>query len=1108
MRQKNADKKNQFPEFDSLDLSQIDNTILAFWKENEIFKKSVDQKDNNKPFVFYEGPPSANGMPGIHHVIGRTVKDIFCRYKTMQGFQVKRKGGWDTHGLPVELQVEKQLGITKEDIGTKISIEEYNEACRKTVLQFKNVWDDLTLKMGYWVDLDNPYITYDNNYIESVWWAISEIFKKDLIYKGYTIQPFSPAAGTGLSSHELNQPDTYQDVTDTTCVAQFKAIKNQHSAFIYDENKVEEFHFIAWTTTPWTLPSNTALALGKNIEYVLVKTFNPYTFLPINIILAKDLMSKWFKPENAALTIESYEAGAKNIPYKILNEYKGKQLADIAYEQLLPYYQPESGKAFITILGDFVTTADGTGIVHIAPSFGADDMKVAKASGVGSLTLVDKQGKFIDGVGEFSGRYVKDYKSEEAYVSVDVDIAIKLKTENKAFNVQKHVHSYPHCWRTDKPLLYYPLDSWFIKTTAVKEQLVANNLLINWKPEATGKGRFGYWLENIQDWNLSRSRFWGIPLPRWRTEDGEEIKCIGSVNDLNAEMQKANEVLGLNNQPLPDLHKPYIDRVILVSDSGKPMKREEDVIDVWFDSGAMPFAQQHYPFANTAEFNHNFPADFIAEGVDQTRGWFYTLHAIATMLFDKPAFKNVIANGLVQDKLGRKMSKRLGNAVDPFETLSQFGADATRWYIISNAQPWDNLKFNTEGIEEVKRKFFGTFYNTYSFFALYANIDNFIYKEKEIAITERPEIDQWILSCLNTLIKEVQEAFDDYEPTKAVRLIDDYLDEYLSNWYVRLCRRRFWKGEYSNDKISAYQTLYTNIEVILKLMAPVAPFYADFIFRAFNQVTLKEKAESVHLAQFPIVNDSLINKDLEERMEMARNITSMVLSIRAKEKLKVRQPLERILVPVESAAMQEKLEKVASYILSEVNVKQIEYVTDTASMVKKEIKPNFKTLGSKAGKHMKAISALIQSFTSADISMIEKNKYYDAQLDEDIIRLDLEDFLITAKDLEGWSVASQNGLTVALDTKLNDTLLLEGDAREFINRVQNLRKASEFDVVDKILVKIKPNLRFEKVLNLYKVYICNEILAEDIVFDDTITETEMIDINDNLLSVKIINKTK
>ena len=808
------------------------------------------------------------------------------------------------------------------------------------------------------------------------------------------------------------------------------------------------------------------------------------------------------------MTIESYEAGAKNIPYKILNEYKGKQLADIAYEQLLPYYQPESGKAFITILGDFVTTADGTGIVHIAPSFGADDMKVAKASGVGSLTLVDKQGKFIDGVGEFSGRYVKDYKSEEAYVSVDVDIAIKLKTENKAFNVQKHVHSYPHCWRTDKPLLYYPLDSWFIKTTAVKEQLVANNLLINWKPEATGKGRFGYWLENIQDWNLSRSRFWGIPLPIWRTEDGEEIKCIGSVNDLNAEMQKANEVLGLNNQPLPDLHKPYIDRVILVSDSGKPMKREEDVIDVWFDSGAMPFAQQHYPFANTAEFNHNFPADFIAEGVDQTRGWFYTLYAIATMLFDKPAFKNVIANGLVQDKLGRKMSKRLGNAVDPFETLSQFGADATRWYIISNAQPWDNLKFNTEGIEEVKRKFFGTFYNTYSFFALYANIDNFIYKEKEIAITERPEIDQWILSCLNTLIKEVQEAFDDYEPTKAVRLIDDYLDEYLSNWYVRLCRRRFWKGEYSNDKISAYQTLYTNIEVILKLMAPVAPFYADFIFRAFNQVTLKEKAESVHLAQFPIVNDSLINKDLEERMEMARNITSMVLSIRAKEKLKVRQPLERILVPVESAAMQEKLEKVASYILSEVNVKQIEYVTDTASMVKKEIKPNFKTLGSKAGKHMKAISALIQSFTSADISMIEKNKYYDAQLDEDIIRLDLEDFLITAKDLEGWSVASQNGLTVALDTKLNDTLLLEGDAREFINRVQNLRKASEFDVVDKILVKIKPNLRFEKVLNLYKVYICNEILAEDIVFDDTITETEMIDINDNLLSVKIINKTK
>ena len=884
MNQKNLDKKNHFPEYDGLELSAIDKQMLEFWKNEEIFKKSVNQKDSNKPFVFYEGPPSANGMPGIHHVIGRTVKDIFCRYKTMQGFQVKRKGGWDTHGLPVELKVEKELGITKEDIGTKISVEEYNAECRKTVLQFKNVWDDLTLKMGYWVDLDNPYITYDNDYIESVWWAISELNKKDLLYKGFTIQPFSPAAGTGLSTHELNQPGAYQDVTDTTCVAQFKIKKDEKSAFIF-ENGIEEAHFIAWTTTPWTLPSNTALAVGKKIDYVLVKTINPYTFLPVNLILAKPLLGKWFKAENENLDV--YEEGAKNIPWSILKEFKGEKLENVNYEQLLAYHQPEDGDAFRVILGDFVTTEDGTGIVHLAPSFGADDMRVAKIAGIGSLTLVDKQGKFVDGMEEFSGRYVKDYKDEPNYVSVDVDISIKLKTENKAFNVQKHVHSYPHCWRTDKPVLYYPLDSWFIKTTSVKEDLIANNNKINWKPESTGKGRFGNWLENLQDWNLSRSRFWGIPLPIWRTEDGEEIICIGSVEQLNAEMQKANEALGLNNEPLPDLHKPYIDRVVLVSPSGKPMTREEDVIDVWFDSGSMPFAQQHYPMENQDEFNSTFPADFIAEGVDQTRGWFFTLHAISTMLFNKPAYKNVIANGLVQDALGQKMSKRLGNAVDPFETLDAYGADATRWYIISNAQPWDNLKFNPAGIEEVKRKFFGTLYNTYSFFSLYANIDNFQYKEAEVAIEERPEIDQWIISTLNTLIIEVEEALDDYEPTKAARLIDNYVDEYLSNWYVRLCRRRFWKGEYSQDKISAYQTLYTNLEVISKLMASIAPFFGDFLFKSLNQATQKDQAESVHLSDFPKGNASLVNKDLEERMDMAKNITSMILSIRAKEKLKV-----------------------------------------------------------------------------------------------------------------------------------------------------------------------------------------------------------------------------
>ena len=1100
MKQKNTDKKNQFPVFESLDLTAIDNKMLEFWKAEDIFKKSVNQKDSKKPFVFYEGPPSANGLPGIHHVIGRTVKDIFCRYKTMQGFQVKRKGGWDTHGLPVELKVEKELEITKEDIGTKISIEDYNKACRKTVLEFKSIWDDLTIKMGYWLDLDEPYITYENNYIESVWWAISELYKKNLMYKGYTIQPFSPAAGTGLSTHELNQPGAYQDVTDTTCVAQFKIIKDEKSAVIF--NDVSEAYFIAWTTTPWTLPSNTSLAVGKNIDYVLIKTFNPYTFLSVNLIVAKKLVGKWFKAENENGDFETYDKKDKNIPWQIIKEFKGYELAGINYEQLLPYHQPEDGDAFRVIIGDFVTTEDGTGIVHLAPSFGADDMRVAKQNGIGSLTLVDKSGKFIDGMEEFSGRYVKDYKEEENYVSVDVDISIKLKTENKAFNVQKHKHNYPHCWRTDKPILYYPLDSWFIKSTAVKEEMIANNNKINWKPASTGTGRFGNWLDNILDWNLSRSRFWGIPLPIWKTEDGEEEICIGSVEELNSEMQKANKELGLNNEALPDLHKPYIDRVTLVSPSGKPMKREADVIDVWFDAGSMPFAQYHYPFENKEIFDTSFPADFIAEGVDQTRGWFYTLHAISTMLHGKSAYKNVIANGLVQDAQGRKMSKRLGNAVDPFKTLSKYGADATRWYIISNAQPWDNLKFDVAGIEEVKRKFFGTLYNTYSFFSLYANIDGFQYKEEDIAIEKRPEIDQWIISCLNTLVINVEKSLEDYEPTNATRFIDKYVDEILSNWYVRLCRRRFWKGEYSEDKISAYQTLYTNLEVLSKLIASVAPFFADFLFKSLNKATGKDHAESVHLSDFPKGNKALINKDLEERMDMARNITSMVLSIRAKEKLKVRQPLERILIPVDNDEMKEKIQKMESYILSEVNVKRMEYVSGTESIVKKGIKPNFKTLGRKVGRNMKAVQGIINAMTAEDISIIEKQKFYEMKLEDEIIRLEIEDFVITASDLEGWTVASNNGLTCALDTNLTNELLEEGDAREFINRVQNIRKASDFNVTDKILIKIQANAKFEKVLVSFKDYICNEVLANDIVISE-LKDAEEIDINGSVFGVEL-----
>jgi isoleucyl-tRNA synthetase len=1086
MKQKNAESGKVYPEYDGLNMPFIDSQILEFWKNQDIFGKSVKERPESKSFVFYEGPPSANGMPGIHHVMARTVKDLFCRYKTMQGYRVDRKGGWDTHGLPVELKVEQELGITKEDIGKKISVDEYNAKCRETVMQFKDVWDDLTVKMGYWVDLDNPYITFENEYIESVWWVLSQLFEKGLMYKGYTIQPYSPAAGTGLSSHELNQPGCYKDVTDTSAVAQFRVIKNEKSAFLFDSDD-EDVCFIAWTTTPWTLPSNTALAVGKDIQYVKIKTNNPYTQQPVSVILAEDLLEKWsLKPEDVAL------------------KAKGAQFDGIRYNQLLPYFQPENGDAFRVILGDFVTTSDGTGIVHIAPSFGADDKRVAEENGIGSLTLVDTQGKFVDGVGEFSGRYVKDYTDAPDYKSVDIDISIKLKQENKAFNVQKYKHNYPHCWRTDKPIIYYPLDSWFIKTTAVKEQLIANNHQINWKPKSTGEGRFGKWLEDLKDWNLSRSRYWGIPMPIWRTEDKQEQICIGSVAQLNAEMEKANKVLGLNNQPLKDLHRPYIDDVVLVSPSGKPMHRELDVIDVWFDSGSMPYAQWGYPHQHNS-LEGLFPADFIAEGVDQTRGWFFTLHAIATMLFDKPAFKNVIANGLVLDKNGQKMSKRLGNAIDPFNTLKEYGADATRWYMIANAPPWDNLKFDLAGVDEVRRKFFGTLYNTYSFFSLYANIDKFTYSEPEVPLENRQEIDRWILSVLNTLIIEVKNALDDYDPTRAARLIQTFLDDNLSNWYVRLNRRRFWKGEYTEDKITAYQTLYKCLETISLLSAPIAPFFSEFLFQNLNKTTGRINAESVHLALMPEPDMSAIDKNLEERMALSQTISSLVLSLRKNEKIKVRQPLSKILIPVLSKDEQEKIEKVESYILNEINVKEIEYVTDTSGIIKKKIKPNFKTLGPKYGKKMKEIGALVAAFTQDDIRMVEQQKQYEAEIDGEQVLMTLEDFEISSDDIPGWLVASENGTTVALDITITDELKAEGDAREFINKVQNLRKDNDFEVTDRILVRIQEDELFKPALIQFKSYICAEILANDIVEVSELPENaEAIEINETKLYVQIL----
>jgi isoleucyl-tRNA synthetase len=1104
--------KVKYNEYKHLNLTAIGKDIRKEWESKDIFQKSLENRKDNPRYIFYEGPPSANGMPGIHHVMARTIKDIFCRYKTLKGFYVKRKAGWDTHGLPIEIAVEKTLGITKEDIGKKISVKEYNDACRKEVMKYKDLWDELTLKIGYWVDLDDPYITFDNTYIESVWYLLSKLYEKGLLYKGYTIQPYSPAAGTGLSTHELNQPGCYRMVKDNTVVAQFKVIRNDKSEFLFKNTSGDVF-FIAWTTTPWTLPSNTALAVGKKIEYVKVKTYNPYTFQPVSVVLAKELLGNFFPEKNAGLKLDEYEAGQKNIPFEVTETYQGKDLEGIRYEQLLPYAQPDDGDAFRVVIGDFVTTEDGTGIVHIAPSFGADDFRVGKQNGIGSLTLVNKQGKFIDVMGEFAGRYVKpEYASDfdpKNPNNVDIDIIVKLKKENKAFKTEKYEHSYPHCWRTDKPILYYPLDSWFVKTTALKEKMIELNKTINWKPEATGTGRFGNWLENLVDWNLSRSRFWGTPLPIWVTNDRSEEICIGSVAQLKQEIDKSIEAGFMTKNPFADyqpgdnvkenyqkfdLHRPYVDDIFLVSPSGKKMFREPDLIDVWFDSGSMPFAQYHYPFENKETLNEYFPADFIAEGVDQTRGWFFTLHAIATMLFDSVSFKTVVSNGLVLDKNGNKMSKRLGNAVDPFETLEKYGPDATRWYMITNAQPWDNLKFDLEGITEVQRKFFGTLYNTYNFFALYANIDGFTFSEPEVPNEHRPEIDRWILSELNSLVKNVDDYFSDYEPTKAGRAISDFVDEHLSNWYVRLCRRRFWKGDYTEDKISAYQTLYTCLVTVAQLSAPIAPFFADRLFTDLNNITGKDKADSVHLTNFPACNNSLIDKDLEERMELAQKISSMTLSLRKRTNNRVRQPLNKLMIPVLDGHFKQQIEKVRSLILSEVNVKEIEYIDESAGILVKKIKPNFKTLGPRYGKLMKQIAAAVDAFTPNEITTIENSGKIELIVENQPVEILITDVEIITEDIPGWVVSNMGNLTVALDITITETLRQEGIARELVNRIQNLRKDKGFEVTDKIKLQIEKNSEINTPIENNFAYICSETLADSLDLVQVLDCEEKIEI--------------
>ncbi|TAE50732.1 MAG: isoleucine--tRNA ligase [Cytophagales bacterium] len=1121
-----------YPEYRGYDHNEVEKNILALWESNKTFQQSINEREGKQSFVFYEGPPSANGMPGIHHVMARTIKDLFCRYKTLQGFQVERKAGWDTHGLPVELQVEKELSITKDDIGKKISVEEYNQKCRETVMKFTDIWKNLTEKMGYWVDMDNPYITYENQYIESVWYLLGELHKKNLLYKGYTIQPYSPKAGTGLSSHELNQPGCYKNVTDTTVVAQFKAIQNKKSAFLFELNKENlPIYFLAWTTTPWTLPSNAALTLGGNIDYVIVQTFNIYTFLPQIVILAKDLMAKYFTEKGKEIVLE-YKQGDKVLPYKILAEYKGKNLSNLDYEQLLPYVKPKK-PAFRTILGDFVTTEDGTGIVHTAPTFGADDFRVSQQNNIPAILvkdendtevpLVDKQGRFVKEVTDFAGEYVKaEYEDDKItqnkeYKSVDVRIAIKLKTENKAFKVEKYEHPYPHCWRTDKPILYYPLDSWFIRTTAMKDKLVEKNKEINWQPESTGTGRFGNWLENLVDWNLSRQRYWGIPLPIWRSEDGKEEICIGSVEDLSKEIEKSIKAGIMTENPYQntnfDLHRPSIDAIVLVSPTGQKMLRETDLIDVWFDSGSMPYAQLGYPNKEGSKelLEKKFPADFISEGVDQTRGWFFTLHAIAVMIFDKPAFKNVLSTGLVLDKNGVKMSKRLGNIVDPFETMTNYGADATRWYIVNNSNPWDNLKFNLEGIAEVKRRFFGTLYNTYSFFALYANIDSFTLDEQNIIpIENRTELDRWIISVLQSLIKNVTESYDKYDATQATRLIDYFVNEQLSNWYVRLCRKRFWQGEMNADKKAAYETLYECLMVVGQLMSPVAPFFAERLYQDLTKpLKIAAKAnktplqyDSVHLTYFTKAEENRIDKDLEEKMEYAQKISSLTHALRKKASMRVRLPLSRILIPVLDKKIQKQIEAVKDVIKSETNIKNIEFINDDAGILVKNVKPNFKTLSVKYKTQMKEVTALVNEMTSDEIALTEKNGF----IQKNNFRIDLEDLLISSQEVQGFSVANDGNLTVALDTQLTSVLINEGIARDVVNRLQNLRKDSGLEVLDKINIKIVQKTLssdIEKAINEFEEYIKTETQALQIEKVESIENITLFEIEQHSFEVAI-----